>query len=383
MPDRPAGLRGLTWDHPRGYQALEAFGAATAGTEVPRVHWSRQPLAGFEAHPIDELARTYDLLVIDHPGLGAAIAADALVPIDELLPGESVLRLARETVATAWHSYRLHGRSWAVPIDAATQVALARRALVPRLPARWRDVEALAREVPMTLCLGGPHALLMLLALGGDRSSDSGRLLDPARAVGAVELLQRLAPLADADTSMLDPIGVHEAIADGSGPAWCPLAFGYATYADRGLAWADAPAWLDDSPASVLGGTGLAVAARSRDDERVMCWLQAFLEPSVQAGLVPDNGGQPALRAIWQPGAVDDRWGHYYTATRRSLDKAWIRPRLPGWIMLQDEAGSIVRDALRSAVTAQTVVDELNRMYTALLRTAQAAARPETTKERL
>ena len=65
-------LRGMTWDHPRGYRPLEAFAAHCPAAGVS---WDRQSLAAFEAQPIAELARSYDLMVIDHPGLGAAIAA--------------------------------------------------------------------------------------------------------------------------------------------------------------------------------------------------------------------------------------------------------------------------------------------------------------------
>jgi len=43
---------GLTWDHPRGYNALAAAAEASGGL----LHWDKQPLEGFESHPIGELA---------------------------------------------------------------------------------------------------------------------------------------------------------------------------------------------------------------------------------------------------------------------------------------------------------------------------------------
>ncbi|MGV9900420.1 hypothetical protein ACWDVV_41605, partial [Streptomyces tendae] len=49
--------RGLTWDHPRGHDAL----AASAGRLV---HWDVQPLEGFESHPIDALCARYDLVAV-------------------------------------------------------------------------------------------------------------------------------------------------------------------------------------------------------------------------------------------------------------------------------------------------------------------------------
>ena len=158
-------VRGLTWDHPRGYAALAAAaGAATGGLEIT---WDAQPLAGFEDAPIAELARSYDLIVLDHPHVGEAVAAGCLVPVDELLSDEAVERIAARTVGAAAASYAYGGRTWALPLDAATQV----QALQPGLmgdrpaPATWDDVLALAAELPLALSLAGPHALLTFFSI--------------------------------------------------------------------------------------------------------------------------------------------------------------------------------------------------------------------------
>ena len=75
-------LSGLTWDHPRGYRVLDAL----AGALEPdvSVQWQRQPLEGFESRPLRTLADDFDLLVVDHPGLGEAIRDGALLPLDEV-----------------------------------------------------------------------------------------------------------------------------------------------------------------------------------------------------------------------------------------------------------------------------------------------------------
>ena len=75
-------LSGLTWDHPRGYRVLDAL----AGTLEPdvSVHWQRQSLEGFESRPLRTLADDFDLLVVDHPGLGEAVRDGALLPLDEV-----------------------------------------------------------------------------------------------------------------------------------------------------------------------------------------------------------------------------------------------------------------------------------------------------------
>src|SRR5262249_58727258 len=80
--------RGITGDPPRGYAALaelerlDATADMRYGAVPAPLTWDRQPLTGFESRPIAGLARRYDLLVVDHPGLGTATAA--LRPLDEL-----------------------------------------------------------------------------------------------------------------------------------------------------------------------------------------------------------------------------------------------------------------------------------------------------------
>lgn len=295
-------LRGLTWDHPRAYRPLEAF---SQHTPEPAISWDRQALAGFEAHPIADLARRYDLMIIDHPGLGAAIAANALQPLDQLLTDGLLTEWQAASAGPTWASYTVAGHQWAIPIDAATQVCVFRPDRLDGVPRDWAGVPAFARRHRTALCLGGPHAFLTLLAMCAP--AGPGRLLDPPRAAEALGVLRAAWAAADQEISQGDPIAVHEALAAGT-VTFCPLAYGYASYARpaagrSALAWADALTFGSARPGSVLGGTGLAVSAPRRPDPgEVLRFLTAFLAPEVQAGLVPAHRGQPAhARGLGQP----------------------------------------------------------------------------------
>lgn len=368
-------LRGLTWDHPRAYRPLQAF--AQQHPE-PAVGWDRQPLAGFEAHPIADLARRYDLMIIDHPGLGAAIAAHALQPLDQLVPADLLAQWQAGSVGPTWASYTVAGRPWAVPIDAATQVSVFRPDRLAAAPRDWAEVPAFARQHRTALCLGGPHSFLTLLAMCAP--AGPAELLRPRQAAAALGILRAVWAAADQEFSQADPIAVHEALATGTGPEYCPLAYGYASYAQpaagrRALAWADAPTFGSPRPGSVLGGTGLAVSAPRRPDPaEVRRFLTAFLAPDVQAGLVPAAGGQPAQAAAWDSTAVDQAWGGYYRSTRRSLETAWVRPRADGWIALQAEASALVRAVITGQASAHETITLLNASYRELARPERAEA---------
>ncbi len=379
-------LRGLTWDHPRAYRPLQAFAAHRPDMAVS---WDRQLLADFEARPIATLAESYDLMIIDHPGLGAALAARALQPLDQLVPARQLAQWQAGSVGPTWASYTMSSttgssttgasQQWAIPIDAATQVSVFRPDLLGAVPRDWAEVPALARRHRTALCLGGPHAFLTLLAMCASAGPARDELLPPREAAEALGILRAVWAAADQELGQADPITVHEALAAGT-VAYCPLVYGYASYAQPAagryaLAWADAPTFGSARPGSVLGGTGLAVsAARRPDPAGVRAFLTAFLAPDVQSGLVPAHGGQPAQAAAWDSAAVDQAWGGYYRSTRRSLDAAWVRPRADGWIALQEHGSALVRAVITGQVRAHETINVINANYRDLTRPERAEA---------
>ena len=161
---------GLTWDHPRGYAALAAAERDVAPPGL--LHWEKQPLEGFESHPIADLAARYDLLVLDHPHIGEAAASDCLRPLDELFAPEELYGWGRATIGAAMASYRWQDRPYALPLDVATQVAVSGPAHSGEPPGDWDAVVRLSESEPVALSIAGPHAVLnffsLVLAFGAE-----------------------------------------------------------------------------------------------------------------------------------------------------------------------------------------------------------------------
>jgi multiple sugar transport system substrate-binding protein len=325
-----AELCGLTWDHPRGYGPLEALGGA--------VRWSRQSLEGFESTPIAGLAAQYDLLVIAHPALGNAVAAGALLPVDALLGRAELARWRAGTVGACFDSYAWRDRQWAVPIDAATQVAVAAGGVDP--PVTWAEVARLARTGDVTLCLGGPHALLtywsICLAHGGTPPA-----VPRDTALQALEIMAEVLAHAGSELWRRGPAGLLAAMATGAA-RYCPLVYGYAAY-DRKLTFVDAPAG-PHGRGSVLGGTGLAVSRRRAGDPAVLQLLaeevRRCISGPAQETVFPAAGGQPATRQVWETTAG------FYAGTRATVETAWVRPRDPGYLAFQTAASAVLREGL-------------------------------------
>ncbi|MGK0715441.1 extracellular solute-binding protein [Leucobacter sp. W1153] len=364
-----ARFRGLTWDHPRGAHALRAAAeqAERLGASV-LLSWDAQPLEGFESAPIGELAARYDLIVIDHPHLGDAIAQGALQPLDAVLPAELLADLAVHSVGPSFASYSAESHLWALPLDAATQVAAVREDLVDRTPATWDEVRELSLRAPVALSLAGPHAFLSLcsvaVSLGAEPRSlaprpdfvaDPAPLFDRETALAALAMLHELAERAPLDTAALNPIGLLDRMRTRNEIAYIPLVYGYVNYsaastvADPGsrVHFVDAPAAVRGGrPGSTIGGTGIAISADTRVTPELAAHLGWLLSAAAQEGFIPQHDGQPSRISAWESDAVNATSADFYRRTRRTLDASWIRPRFAGYTAFQSEASAIVRDGL-------------------------------------
>lgn len=364
-------LRGLTWDHPRGYRVLDQLSRDAANGDAAVVcEWDRQTLEQFESRPLREIADDYDVVVIDHPCLGEATADSALQPLDELFDAEELAALDEMTVGRSFASYSLKGHQWALPLDAATQVSVVRADHDER-PGTWEDACAAARRTRTALSLGGPHALLtfasICVALGQAPGKDPEAFVDRFIGFAAWQILGDLAAHSEPALLARNPIAVLDAMALPDGPAYSPLVYGYVTYsrarsdADQLIAF-DAPKG-PGGIGSVLGGTGIAVSASASDDDAVRTLLRELVSDRVQVGVYTELGGQSAVTAAWTDAAVDAACGGFYVNTRATMEAAWIRPRFAGYVEFQAVASSLLRDGVVEGKRPDQVLEEVDAAW--------------------
>jgi multiple sugar transport system substrate-binding protein len=368
-------LKGLTWDHPRGYRALEA-----AARRVPELlEWSRQPLEGFESHPIADLAARYDLLVIDHPHVGEIAREGCIRPLEEIFLAEEIEQWGQQSIGAALRSYQWDGRHYALPLDVAMQVAARDPDLVASAPDTWDEVLQLSNRIPTALSLAGPHALLafysICLALGEEPGSAD--LVSDVVALAALDMMRVLTANAPRGSETLNPIALLETIANRSGIAFVPLVFGYATYAapsSRGLVgFSEAPRIAPGGRrGSVLGGTGIALVRRTVPSLALLDHLRWLMLEETQAGFIPAHAGQPSALSAWRDPSVNTASGEFYATTFETAMSAWIRPRFDGYIDFQNRASATIRDGLLNGVSA---ADTLKRLRTLWLSALDGARR--------
>jgi multiple sugar transport system substrate-binding protein len=376
--------RALTWDHPRGYDALAAAAAhLDPARDGLAIAWEKQPLEGFESHPIADLCARYDIVVLDHPHIGEAAEANCLRPIDEIFGEVAMAELAAQTVGPCLSSYHYAGRNWALPLDAATQVMAARGDLVDEtLPVTWADVEWLsAKTGKVALSLAGPHALLCYLAIAtafGEPPAvrDPEILVSEETGKSAFELLGALASRSPESVREKNPIGILSHMARNDDVILCPLVYGYVNYAapkaGRPLTFANAPRLTAGGrPGSTLGGTGIAISRRCEVTPQLKRHLLWLMGKEAQTSFIPFHDGQPSRRSAWMDEAVNKRWRNFYRDTADTLEAAYMRPRHCGYIAFQGRASALLRDALEEGRTASAIVADIQALYRASRRAGQ------------
>lgn len=367
-------LKGMTWSHPRGHDPLVACATIWAAQGGAVIDWDKRSLQDFESYPVEDLARAYDLIVIDHPHVGQIADENCLAPLD--IPGREAERLALEqgSVGQSYASYCWRGRQWAFPIDAATQVMATRADLLPEAPSHWDEVLRLARSGQVLLPLRAPHSLMCFYSLAGNLGQpcavEGEALVASEAGAAAWERLREIAALVDPACRQMDPIAVFEIMAQADRSIACaPLIYGYVSYGVAGfrprvLRFSDMPVTGAAGVAgSALGGTGIAVSAFSQARGAAIDFAYWVASGAVQRGPYAAAGGQPGHAAAWEDAAVNAATGGFYSGTRATLEGAWVRPRHNGYMAFQETASQAINAGLAEGVAAAPMVERLNRLF--------------------
>jgi len=369
-------LKGITWDHSRGYTPLVAtaqrFMELNNDVEIT---WHKRSLQDFADKPIGQLAKDFDLLIIDYPWIGYAAENEQLLPLNKYLPEQFLRQQLQGSVGASFESYTHKGQTWAVPMDAAAPVASYRPDIFQQgnwqLPRTFEDVLALADRGQVILP-GIPVDTLMnfymfCCTLGENPFSQPGKVISRPTGLQALQLYKTLIKKIDPICFELNPIKVYELMSTTDQFSYCPFAYGYSNYARKG--YADHPLQftdlvsLDGRPLiTTIGGTGLAVSAYCMYKSKAIAYLQYTTSAAVQEHLYFDTGGQPAHRQAWVAKANNLVTGNFFLQTLPALERSYLRPRYNGYIHFQDHAGDLIRAYLISGGQPEKVLSDLDHL---------------------
>ncbi len=378
MSEERIQLKGITWNHSRGFTSMVA--TAQRFSELhPNVDitWEKRSLQAFADEPINELAKRYDLLIIDHPWAGFAGKTKVILPLDEYLPKSFMEDLEANTVGRSHESYSSNGHQWALAVDAATPVAASRPDIFKekelKLPETYDDLLNLAKK-GLVVMPGIPQDTLMnfymmCCTMGEDVCISKEHVVSEKMGINALKLLRELAVEMDPQIFDWNPIQVYEAMTQTDKYAYCPWAYGYTNYSRQGYArkllhfhdMIDIKGF--GKAISTLGGTGLAVSAETKALDTVMKYVAYVGSEHCQKTIFFDGGGQPGHRKAWTDAYTNRITADFFKNTLPTLDRAFLRPRYNGHMYFQDRAGAPIRDYLIDGGDEKALLDHLNILY--------------------
>jgi multiple sugar transport system substrate-binding protein len=339
-----------------------------------RVGWEPRSLKDFGVALVDDLARRYDLVLIDHPHIGLIAETGCAVPLDETSAAGDLAALAAGSPGRSHQSYHYAGHQWALAIDAACQVSARRPDLLPEPPASWDDVIELSRRgrVLWPLCdVDSAASLLTLLAgLGRPLTFADGAAIDREAAARALGLLREVASASDPRCLSMNPIATLDTLSSSDDYWYSPLLFGYINYSRPGhrgrqVAFGDIPALAgQDGPrGALLGGAGLMVSAYSPHREAAVGYALHVAAGLTQRTSYLTAGGQPAHQAAWTDPAADEWSGGFFAATGPAITASWTRPRQPGFAGFQNEMIELFGQHRRWLEKPGPFLDDLDALY--------------------
>jgi len=343
-------LRGMTWDHPRGLDSLTNSNSLLLEERGVSVDWDARSLLAFGDQPIVEFYRDYDLMVIDHPHVPDAVHSETVIPFDDLLTAEQLAELAKTSTGQSHQSYIYQGKQWALAVDTAAQVTAYRPDKASSAPQLWSEVIAEAR-LGNVLWAQKPvdafSTFATLMAQKGYGIAGSSEFIKRDAATEVLEFMVELSTLVPEFCLEKNPIDISELLAGDNDFTFGVCMYGYSNYSRAGfrrnlLLYNDVPSFDGKATGSQLGGAGIAISKASKNPQIASEIAYLLSSPRIQASTYVEAGGQPGNLVAWQSPHANVITHDFFKNTLRTLEAAWVRPRLYGWPEIQYAASQII-----------------------------------------
>jgi multiple sugar transport system substrate-binding protein len=338
------------------------------------IEWVPRTLKEFGMVSVEELAQTFDLIVMDHPHVGTMATSGSVVALDDHLSASQMELLARRSPGRSHESYQFAGHQWALAIDAACQTSAWRADLLEAPPVTWEQVLDLARQGRVLWPLCGVDAAASLLTLAASKGSPcatrNDRFVDRGVALWAIETMREVAGTSNSRCLDDNPIQALEALARSNDYVYSPLLFCYMNYSRVGhegakVSFGDIPTVEEGgSPTgSLLGGAGLAVSAFSDSIREAVEYSAYVASSAVQRGAYFDSGGQPAHHDAWSDPELDRVSGGFFSGVGPTIEGSWTRPNGPYFAPFQNNVIELFDDWFEATSDANLFLDRLDDLY--------------------
>ena len=380
-------LKGITWDHARGYDPLIAASELYFKEKGIQVDWQKRSLTNFGDQSLEELSRQFDLIIMDHPHVGVAESSQCLLPFNDLVDTSILNALKNSSAGPSFESYNYHNKQWALPIDAAMQCASYRADLMhdESLPNTWEEVFTLAKTlaakklyIGMALCPTDCLCSFLSLTAGlgspirenkealNNKTLNNELLVEPSIGLKALTMLRSMRDVFHPKALDWNPIALYDYMSEENDIAYSPLAFCYTNYSRTGfrkniLKYHTAP----EINNAVLGGAGIAITSSCSNVQEAANYAAWICSDDVQSTIYVNAQGQPGNKTAWKNKQANALTNNFFASTMPSLTNAYLRPRYQGWPKFQQFLGETIHAYLLQDTAPELVLEKLQAAYTA------------------
>ena len=364
-------LKGMTWDHERGLDCLVHSNDLLIQKCGISIEWDARSLLAFGDQHISEFYSDYDLMVIDHPHVPDAVHSDAVIAFEDLITLSQLNHLEATSVGASHNSYLYRGKHWGLAIDTAAQVSAFRPDKADRAPVFWDEVLALAKKKELLWAhkpVDAFSTFATLMAQKGRPLQANSTYIDQEISLEVLEFMVQLASLVPDFCAASNPIDISEILSQTDDYTYGICMYGYSNYSRDGfrknvLVYDDLPSFDGRATGSQLGGAGIAVSSRSKSPQAAAEAAYLLSTPEIQRTTYGHGGGQPGNLIAWKDNALNEASQNFFRNTLRTLENAWVRPRVLGWPQVQFQSSLVIHRCLvEKSVTARDV-QEIAAMY--------------------
>lgn len=372
-------LKGISWDHPRGYQPLRAAAELWKRQTGVIINWDVRTLQEFGDFPVEKLIGLYDFIIIDHPYMAEAATKNLLIALNKYLPQEFLNTQEQLSVGPSYKSYEYGGNMYALPVDAAAQVAACRKDIVDKtnweIPAETAGLKTAASLLPKGYCIGVPLCptdiwcvFLSLCAQYSDGNFFSASGVDVAAGQWAIEQIRDWRSFIHKASFEMNPIQLLSQMASRDEIIYCPFTFGYTNYSRKKVTakivnFIDVPRFENNNVTSLLGGAGIAVSQKSNHLNECLDFITYILTPQIQQTVYFQNDGQPALLNAWNDEQCNADSSDFFKNTLFTMQHAYVRPKVPNFNVFQENAANLIHELTLNQSAAVKGIVLLNNLF--------------------
>lgn len=372
-------LKGIAWDHPRGYKPLRA-----ASKEFSKlysnivINWDIRSLKEFGDTPIEDLIDRYDFITVDHPYMGQANKNALLLPLNKSVPQVALKELTQQYVGPSFQSYLYKKHLYALPIDAAALVAAYRKDLFERfeltLPQTRKELKSFYKKVPNDYSIAWPLyptdlwcSFLTLCAQDGGHDFIQDYKIDENLGSSVLDELKYHLEYLHPKSIQWNPIQVLDQMGQEEKIIYSPFLFGYTNYSRKGYSkhivhFSNSPVNHKQDISTIIGGVGLAISSKCKHISEALKFLKYVASPEIQKGIYTKNGGQPANLEAWLDKENNILCNNFFKNTMKTMEFVYVRPQYPGWNLFQEQGADLLHQGIQKDTPSYIIIRNLNEL---------------------